>query len=105
MGVTTMRLLQPEGQDVRHGGGASWFQWAQGTVLLGCGGPQARRAPEGFRQKSDRIRFGSFRDHPPTHTPPPTPAAAAFPVTQTVKNLLAMQETWVRSLAWEITLE
>ena len=24
---------------------------------------------------------------------------------QTVKNLLAMQETWVRSLGWEDTLE
>ena len=25
----------------------------------------------------------------------------AFPVAQTVKNLLVMQETWVRSLNWE----
>ena len=54
MGVTSIRLLQPEGQEVRHGGGASWFQWAGGTVLLGWGGTHARRAPEGFRQNSDR---------------------------------------------------
>ena len=91
MGITIMRLLQPEGQEVRHGGGASWFQCAGGTVLLRWGGTQARRVPEGFRQNSDRIRFGSFTTT--TTTPPhPTPASA-FPVAQTVKNLLAMQET------------
>ena len=28
-----------------------------------------------------------------------------FPVAQTVKNLLAMQETWVQSLGWEDPLE
>ena len=28
-----------------------------------------------------------------------------FPVAQTVKNLPAMQETWVRSLGWEDPLE
>ena len=30
---------------------------------------------------------------------------SAFLVAQTVKNLLAMQETWVRSLGWEDPLE
>ena len=29
----------------------------------------------------------------------------AFPVAQTVKNLPAMQETWVQSLGWEDPLE
>ena len=29
----------------------------------------------------------------------------SFPVAQMVKNLLAMQETWVRSLGWEDPLE
>ena len=29
----------------------------------------------------------------------------AFPVAQEVKNLPAMQETWVRSLGWEDPLE
>ena len=28
-----------------------------------------------------------------------------FPIAQTVKNLPAMQEIWVRSLAWEYPLE
>ena len=28
-----------------------------------------------------------------------------FPVAQTVKNLLVMQETWVQSLSWEDPLE
>ena len=31
--------------------------------------------------------------------------AKVFPVTQTVKNLPAMQETWVGSLDWEDPLE
>ena len=31
--------------------------------------------------------------------------AGAFLVAQMVKNLLAMQETWVRSLGWKDTLE
>ena len=65
--------------------------------------------PEGPLRVSGRRATGSDLGHSetttPPHTAPPTPAAAAFPVTQTVKNLLAMQETWVRSLAWEITLE
>ena len=32
-------------------------------------------------------------------------ATRAFPVAQTVKSLLAMQETWIRSLGWEDPLE
>ena len=32
-------------------------------------------------------------------------ATRAFLVAQSVKNLLAVQETWVRSLGWEDTLE
>ena len=31
----------------------------------------------------------------------PTPVFSGFPVTQLVKNLPAMRETWVRSLGWE----
>ena len=31
--------------------------------------------------------------------------SAGFPVAQLVKNLPAMQETWVRSLGWEDPLE
>ena len=57
-------LCQPEGEEVRCGEGASWFQRAGGMVLLGWGEVQARGVPEGFRQNSDRIRSGSLRDHP-----------------------------------------
>ena len=31
--------------------------------------------------------------------------SAGFPVAQTIKNLPAMQETWVQSLGWEDPLE
>ena len=35
----------------------------------------------------------------------PTPVFLGFPVAQLVKNPREMQETWVRSLCWEDTLE
>ena len=35
----------------------------------------------------------------------PKAHALGFPVGMVVKNLLAMQETWVRSLGWEDPLE
>ena len=35
----------------------------------------------------------------------PLQYAWAFPVVQLVKNLPAMQETWIRSLGWEGPLE
>ena len=35
----------------------------------------------------------------------PTPVSLGFLVAQLVKNLPAMWETWVRSLAWEDPLE
>ena len=35
----------------------------------------------------------------------PTPVFLGFPVAQLVKNPPAMQETWVRSLGWEDSLE
>ena len=34
-----------------------------------------------------------------------THAVGSSPVAQTVKNLLAMQETWIPSLGWEDPLE
>ena len=34
-------LLQPEGQEVRGEGGASWLQRPAGMGLLGQGGPRA----------------------------------------------------------------
>ena len=34
-----------------------------------------------------------------------TPVFLGFPVSQLVKNLRAMRETWVRSLGWEDPLE
>ena len=36
---------------------------------------------------------------------PRAPYIGASLVAQTVKNLPAMQETWVRSLGWEVSLE
>ena len=35
----------------------------------------------------------------------PTPVFSGFPVTQLVKNLPAMQETWFQFLGWEDPLE
>ena len=35
----------------------------------------------------------------------PLPAQEAFLVAQIVKNLPAMQETWVQSLGWEVPLK
>ena len=36
---------------------------------------------------------------------PPTPVSLGFPMAQLVKNLLAMQETWIQSLGGEDPLE
>jgi hypothetical protein len=57
-----------------------------------CNAGDPSSIPESGRSPGEGIRL-------------PTPVFLGFPVVQLVKNLPAMQETWVRSLGWEDPLE
>ena len=50
-------------------------------------------------------RFSWRRDRLPTLVFLGFPDGNQNPLAQTVKNPLAMWETWVRSLSWEVPLE
>ena len=73
---------------------------SSGQAAQSCWAGEAHM-PDGPLRVSGRTVTGSDLGL----SPPPPPPRPAFPVAQMVKNLLAMQETWVRSLGWEDPLE